>query len=1202
MLSVSDNKHGSGAGYGVTGDAYPNDVSVNNVPTTAGAAGSGDVQGMNTHPQATTPQTGNTNIDWGNERIDWSVSESSPTQPAMAQRPGSEGPLRGRFRRSPSTLGSKIRGRLAMRSPSTTNSKRGSPARSLLPRRPAERMESPAAERVKIPLHRIIRPQPSAESNANLAVDTIENRFAALEQQQNVDHQYLQQMANAIRSLYEAQEWERMRRTEIDDQTVTMDMNLRRELAATREELQGIYTKIPGMTSQELQNFFAKIAEHSDMVDGKILKIEQVLNEMQGKGAKVESYLSQLHVERAKEGQAVVELVQKDVSQVRAMVNRFEPPHGNPNLTTHAHGIPFTQQMDETLAEMEKKVISHDVMQASMSETLMRQSTYEERITAIETQILQLAEQASAAGWPSSTCGTCGTGAQAPTSGAWTSWRGSSAGGAGAPGSSGDGGSEHANILQRVIGGNGQCHCAHVRDLILEVEKIKQGSSDPWTRASQPHCPQESLPAQRVHRARGERRTLPLTLKGPLGALNFKERALFDDKISMQGDFSFNGVKGGLAWKGKIERYFISRVPILKTILEWAEEEELYEITEERFEEATRGTLVAMQVQTLNAAIWGFLSGAVSGTAETMFKGASTLNGLDAWRRLARSVDHGRAMRLETLRREVKMIHLRPIPSLEKVAEGVAEFENVMNEYIQVGGTPTSPEEKKSDLLAVLPMELRETLLWRATDEGSFESFRDMVLTQCGKVLMNRKRLPVNNVNHESPVTGNEQEGDNEGFTDLNSVEGILAALTRAQKNSGRYPRRQRTGDGGGGSGAQRTGQPPRGRQCPNCSETHEGRCTKPAVAVADRKCWTCGQKGCQSSRCPQKKSVKAIEDGPVLAVAGSALRGFYMLDDEGFQKVQPGKKSSRPRPTQATLGSFISENKFKALGDTSISTSTPPTTPTASTPPTSSSTAPAAPSAAVSAPPESAAPRRQPRAVQPAKRIFGWGCTDDCKRHIPREPDIWPPIEDKAETVLAGIAEAQQVMDELEAKTRADTAKARQTLDEPEAKARQVPALGFIMEEDEGMLGAATEEVTIRAAADSGAVANVIHPAELPCDASPEPNTTGRHFVGANNTRIEKFGSCKTKLVSEHGAVGCDWMLADVSRPLHSVSTITGPEDGPPKQDFLFNNRRGVVVPPGIVDEILKKIAPITEYKREGNLYIGEFKMSSFTRQGPKA
>ena len=82
-------------------------------------------------------------------------------------------------------------------------------------------------------------------------------------------------------------------------------------------------------------------------------------------------------------------------------------------------------------------------------------------------------------------------------------------------------------------------------------------------------------------------------------------------------------------------------MPILKTILEWAGEEELYEITEARFEEATRGSLEQHQVQALNAAMWGFLSGSVSGTAETMFKGAESLNGLDAWRRLARYIDHG---------------------------------------------------------------------------------------------------------------------------------------------------------------------------------------------------------------------------------------------------------------------------------------------------------------------------------------------------------------------------------------------------------------------------------------------------------------------------------------------------------------------------------------------------------------------------------
>ena len=51
-----------------------------------------------------------------------------------------------------------------------------------------------------------------------------------------------------------------------------------------------------------------------------------------------------------------------------------------------------------------------------------------------------------------------------------------------------------------------------------------------------------------------------------------------------------------------------------------------------------------------------------------------------------------------------------------------------------------------------------------------------------------------------------------------------------------------------------------------------------------------------------------------------------------------------------------------------------------------------------------------------------------------------------------------------------------------------------------------------VRVAMDSAAVDNVIHPDELPDDAEYQPNTSGKHFVGANNAHIENFGSCQTK------------------------------------------------------------------------------------------
>ncbi len=153
--------------------------------------------------------------------------------------------------------------------------------------------------------------------------------------------------------------------------------------------------------------------------------------------------------------------------------------------------------------------------------------------------------------------------------------------------------------------------------------------------------------------------------------------------------------------------------------------------------------------------------------------------------------------------------------------------------------------------------------------------------------------------------------------------------------------------------------------------------------------------------------------------------------------------------------------------------------------------------------------------------------------------------------------------------------------------------------EEEDNLIGVAVESVKIKPAMDSGAVANVVHPAELPDGVEVVPIETDTHFTGAGGGRIKRFGSCVTKLSSEHGDVGCGWQLADVTRPLHSVSTVCGPQDHPTgKQDVLFNNKKCVVVPPGVVEEILRKYKPVAQYDRSGNLYVGEMTMSPFRRQ----
>ena len=152
-------------------------------------------------------------------------------------------------------------------------------------------------------------------------------------------------------------------------------------------------------------------------------------------------------------------------------------------------------------------------------------------------------------------------------------------------------------------------------------------------------------------------------------------------------------------------------------------------------------------------------------------------------------------------------------------------------------------------------------------------------------------------------------------------------------------------------------------------------------------------------------------------------------------------------------------------------------------------------------------------------------------------------------------------------------------------------------------VIGAAVEQVKMWVAMDSGSVDNVVHPDDLPADVRIIPNAAGtKHFKGANDSHIERFGTIETVLQQDGMApIRSDWVGADVTRALHSVSKVCG-KPAAPKQDVLFNAEKCYVVPPGVVAKIMETIKAVAEYDRLGGLYVAEMTVSSFTRQGPKA
>jgi hypothetical protein len=96
------------------------------------------------------------------------------------------------------------------------------------------------------------------------------------------------------------------------------------------------------------------------------------------------------------------------------------------------------------------------------------------------------------------------------------------------------------------------------------------------------------------------------------------------------------------------------------------------------------------QAANLTTQLWGFLAAVVSGSAETVFKRADTtagyMDGIAAWWRIIRHIDHGLCLRLGDLRHEMKVMHLGPMEAPADVEHAVAAFDDSNYEHTQAGG------------------------------------------------------------------------------------------------------------------------------------------------------------------------------------------------------------------------------------------------------------------------------------------------------------------------------------------------------------------------------------------------------------------------------------------------------------------------------------------------------------------------------------
>ncbi len=333
----------------------------------------------------------------------------------------------------------------------------------------AGRSSSPAPARLSIE-------RPTVVTTEEASLDA---RVKALEQQRDADHGYFCEILAALHVVDDAVTQERSKRINAEAEVVRMDMLLRADVAAQKEQI--LENVLPKMDEFFRQGPGVKLLERIDDAHTALAKLAFDISQLRVHELKVEDYLKGLHQDRPREGQAIQELVANEVGQVRELVKHFEASVQVPRIDLAT--VPFTQAMKQTMGQIEDRVRQMDGLIGGYNLLADQVNHDHGRIEAIEYKVANI----FTAGPPHHAPGSGGLGLVGAYSGGCCSgppqWSppeipsgngsGSSGDGEGGGGGGGGGGQLGA-VIRAVIGGNSVCHCIHVNELTDKVLAIER--------------------------------------------------------------------------------------------------------------------------------------------------------------------------------------------------------------------------------------------------------------------------------------------------------------------------------------------------------------------------------------------------------------------------------------------------------------------------------------------------------------------------------------------------------------------------------------------------------------------------------------------------------------------------------------------------------------------------------------------------------
>ena len=240
---------------------------------------------------------------------------------------------------------------------------------------------------------------------------------------------------------------------------------------------------------------------------------------------------------------------------------------------------------------------------------------------------------------------------------------------------------------------------------------------------------------------------------------------------------------------------------------------------------------------------------------------------------------------------------------------GITHFDRNIKLFEEMNGTKVPDDEKKMDLLDILPSELRKNLHWRSIDlREDYVSFRNHVRSSTNDIIYHEGgfKAPLNAV--AAMVEPEDLQcspcGD-QGFDELDDgqKQEVMNVMNKYGLNA--FQKVKPGGVGGGGKRPyggqqQRSPQPrqspggagaPSAKKCINCGSVDHmtSDCNKAEVPRDKRPCWKCGKPGHLGRDCRGggPKAIGNVEHGVDLAAFFGCLEyersGIGALEGDGF-------------------------------------------------------------------------------------------------------------------------------------------------------------------------------------------------------------------------------------------------------------------------------------------------------------------------------